>query len=449
MNPTDKDEVGRIAGAPGMKGDPMNKVQTRVPAPADDLRFRAEQQVEAKVSSARSSQSEAEVQRLIHELEIHQVELELQNAELRQSRDDLEASLEQYTELYDFAPVGYLTLDRAGTILAANLTAATLLEVERASLTGRHFKTFVGPEGHPAWDALLETIFTSGVKESAQFSAQTASNRQFSLQIEARAEASEGSCRAAILDVSARRRLEQNLEALHANLEERVAALAAANIDLEAFNYAVSHDLRKPLSIFYGYCEVLLQMPDNELTPSCREFVQAMYGASMRMKRLITSLLRFSCASRAPLSRNTLDLSALAHAVVKDLQLTSPPDHRIRFKTTSGIMGKGDPGLCRIALDNLIGNAWKHAGRSTETLIEFGAKEASGKQIYFVRDDGPGFDTSFTEQLFKPFQRFSGATVEGYGIGLATVERIVSRHGGRIWADGEPGKGATFFFTLE
>jgi signal transduction histidine kinase len=414
---------------------------------AAELRSKAEQRLIVKKAEEQRNLPDVEKQKRVHELEVHQIELEMQNEELRQTRAELETTLEQYTDLYDFAPVGYITLDRVGTILAANLTAASLLEVDRASLTGWRFKEFVGPDAYPAWGALLKRVFTSGTKESAEFSARTASNQPLHLQLEARVEASGESCQVAVIDVSVRRRLEQHLEALHADLKEHATALATANIDLEAFNQTVSHELRQPLSIIHGYTQVLLQMPGNELD-GIRGFLQSMYEASQGMKRLISILLLFSNASRAPLIRDNLDLSKIAHVVAKNLQETTP-ESRVTFRISEGIMGNGDPGLCHIALDNLIGNAWKHACAQTGTVIEFGAKKTSGKLIYFVRDDGPGFDMSLAGQLFTPFQRLCGSTVEGYGIGLATVERIVCRHGGRIWAESDPGKGATFFFTLE
>jgi signal transduction histidine kinase len=415
---------------------------------ASDLRLRAEKQVEAMFSTVRSPPTEAELQRLVHELEVHQVELELQNAELHRTRTALETTLEQYTDLYDFAPVGYLRLDRAGTILAANLTAAALLEVDCARLTGRHFEIFIRLDDYPALNTLLRTVFISRGKESAELAARTARDQPLYLQIEARAEACGDSCLVALIDVSERQRLKQHLEVLHADLKERAAALTTANIDLEAFNYTVSHDLLNPLSNIFGYCELLLQMPDNELDEKPRKFIQTMFESSQDMKRLISSLLRFSCTSRTPLSRDSLDLSRMANAVAKELQRTNLAP-RVRFLSAEGIMGNADPGLCHIVLDNLIGNAWKHACQQNGTLIEFGVKTLSDKPTYFVRDDGPGFDMSLAGHLFAPFQRLSGTTAEGYGIGLATVERIVSRHGGRIWAESEPGKGATFYFTLE
>jgi signal transduction histidine kinase len=417
-------------------------------SPAPDLRLRAEQQVEARSFAARPPRTEAELQRLVHELEVYQVELELQNAELRQVRTALETTLGQYTDLYDFAPVGYLRLDRAGTILSANLTAALLLEVDCAHLTGRHFEMFVRLDDYPALNTLLRTVFASRTKESAELSARTASDRPLHLQIEARAEAAGESCLVALIDVSERRRLKQHLETLHADLKEHAAALTTANIDLTAFNYTVSHDLLNPLSNIYGYCELLLQMPGNELDDKPRKFIQTMFEASQGMNRLITSLLRFSCTSRSSLNRDMLDLSKMAHTVADDLQQTNFKP-RVRFRSAEGITGNADPGLCHIVLDNLIGNAWKHACRPTGTLIEFGVKTLSGQPTYFVRDDGPGFDMALAGQLFTPFQQLSGTTIEGYGIGLATVEKIISRHGGRIWAESEPGKGATFYFTLE
>jgi light-regulated signal transduction histidine kinase (bacteriophytochrome) len=166
------------------------------------------------------------------------------------------------------------------------------------------------------------------------------------------------------------------------------------------------------------------------------------------MDRLIGTLLEFSGALRAEMRYDTVDLSRMARRVSDILERTEP-ERKVRFRIANGIIVNGDANLLNMVLSNLIGNAWKYSGNRAGTVIEFGVKEIEGKPACFVRDNGPGFDMAYAEKLFIPFQRLPGAEeFKGSGIGLATVERIIKRHDGRIWAESEPGKGATFYFTL-
>jgi signal transduction histidine kinase len=382
---------------------------------------------------------------LLQELQLHQIELESQNAELRQVRDELETSLGQYNDLYDFAPVGYLTLDRAGGIRALNLTGASLLGRERSLLLGCRFGQFVAVEARCAFNGFLEKVFVSRVKESREL-ALLVGNRPLFVQIEAAASGQE--CRAAIIDISARRQSEADLEILHAKLAARAAELASANSDLEAFNFTVSHDLCTPLTAISGYCQVLNELCKDRLDAQTLGYLREVCEGTLRMKQLIAALLDFSRIARVNLCREKFDLSKIAEAVAAGLKLGAPGS-RNAFHITQGITGHGDAGLWRIVLDNLIGNAWKYCADREGTVISVGVTEIAGERACFVRDNGPGFDMAFADRLFAPFQRIPGVDVEGHGIGLATVERIVRRHGGRIWADSKSGQGACFFFTME
>jgi signal transduction histidine kinase len=165
------------------------------------------------------------------------------------------------------------------------------------------------------------------------------------------------------------------------------------------------------------------------------------------MDRLIDTLLDFSRVTRVEMHRKSVDLSAMANAVATELKLAEP-ENQSTFRIATGIAAEGDPDLLRVVLDNLIGNAWKYAGSREGAVIEFGVTEVDGKPACFVRDNGPGFDMARADKLFLPFQRLAGTDVAGHGIGLATVEKIVRRHGGRVWAESKPGEGATFFFTF-
>jgi light-regulated signal transduction histidine kinase (bacteriophytochrome) len=221
----------------------------------------------------------------------------------------------------------------------------------------------------------------------------------------------------------------------------------AANIELEAFNYTVSHDLRKPLTVINSYCQMVQELCGNKLDEKSLGYIQEIYEGTLRMNRLIDTLLDFSSVSRVELRHERVYLSKMAEEVALGLKV-SEPERRVTFRIAAGITADGDAGLLRVVLENLIGNAWKHSGTQEETVIEFGVTEVAGKPACFVRDNGPGFDMVHADKLFAPFQRLPGTEVEGHGIGLATVERIVKRHGGRVWAEGEPGMGATFYFIL-
>ena len=181
----------------------------------------------------------------------------------------------------------------------------------------------------------------------------------------------------------------------------------------------------------------------------CREYLNIIYTNCLNMEKLIDALLKFSLLTHTELTREDVDLSMIADLVAAELALADT-ERRVTFRISKGIIANGDANLLQMVLNNLLGNAWKYAGKQEEVVIEFGANIVNGALAYFVRDNGPGFDKSDSEKLFVPFQRLPGTEkCKGFGIGLATVDRIVRRHGGKVWAEGESGKGATFYFTLQ
>ena len=244
----------------------------------------------------------------------------------------------------------------------------------------------------------------------------------------------------AMEDITERKRLKEELQRAHDKLE-------VANIELEAFNYSVSHDLRGPLSVISGYCQLVKEKCSDSLDERSEGYIQIIHTCALRMNRLIDTLLDFSRITRVEMRRETFDLSSIAHEVATGLKL-SAPERQITFEIAEGIRVDGDADLLQVVLENLFGNAWKYAGSQAEATIEFGVADVEGEMACFVRDNGQGFEMSSADMLFKPFKRLPGTKAEGNGIGLATVERIVSRHGGRVWAESEPGQGATFLFTL-
>ena len=242
--------------------------------------------------------------------------------------------------------------------------------------------------------------------------------------------------------------MKEEIKTLNESLALRAEELTAANQELEAFNYTVSHDLRKPLTIINGYCQAIMEMCDTSLDEECKNYLGEIYNGTLRMNQLIEALLKFSVMARSELLLEPVDLSGIAKTVAAELRQTEP-EREVRFEIAEGITVNGDRNLLQVVMENLLGNAWKYTGRREEAVIEFGKTTVAGEPACFVRDNGAGFDMAQSERLFAPFQRLPGTDeFKGHGIGLATVARIIQRHGGRVWAEGEPDKGATFYFTL-
>ncbi len=256
-------------------------------------------------------------------------------------------------------------------------------------------------------------------------------------------------------DITLRKRAEEEIRELNLRLEARARELEAAkenleavNRELEAFNYTVSHDLKKPLTNINGFCQVILHLHADHLNEQSRRYLEEIYSATLRMNRLIDTLLDFSRLSRREMVRKRIDLSAMAAEVLAELTLGAP-QRQVSCKIAEGITAYGDSGLVRVVLENLFGNAWKYSAEKKKAIIEFGVINHEGKPVHFVRDNGAGFDMSQADRLFTPFHRLhSEQTQTGHGIGLATVQRIIQRHGGRVWAEAKPKEGATFYFTL-
>lgn len=245
-----------------------------------------------------------------------------------------------------------------------------------------------------------------------------------------------------------RQRTEDRILQLNKELEERNVDLLSLNKELEFFSYSVSHDLRAPLRSMEGFSKILLEEEKNVLTPECKDCLSRIRLATQHMSELIDDLLDLSRVSRGALHYETVDLSVLAEQIAEEIK-NGTPGRQARFIIAPGLEARGDKRLLQIVLQNLLSNSWKFTGKNPDATIEVGRKQIEGKQAYFVRDDGVGFDMAYADKLFGAFQRLhSQSEFPGTGIGLATVQRIIHRHGGRVWAEGSVGKGATFYFTL-
>lgn len=252
-----------------------------------------------------------------------------------------------------------------------------------------------------------------------------------------------------VRDITERKRMEEAMERQAQELFRSNVELSAVNKELEAFSYSVSHDLRAPLRSIDGFSKVLLEDYVDKLDAQGKDYLQRVRAASQRMAQLIDDLLNLSRVTRSDMRREVVNLSALAQGIAAELRNVEPERH-VEFVIVEGLVVNGDSQLLRLALENLLGNAWKFTGKHPSARIEFGVETYDSKCAYFVRDDGAGFDMSYLDKLFTPFQRLHAVTeFSGTGIGLALVQRIIHRHGGRVWAEGQVEKGATFYFTLQ
>jgi signal transduction histidine kinase len=253
--------------------------------------------------------------------------------------------------------------------------------------------------------------------------------------------------RAEALAVAEAERRQLNAE-LEARVAERTSELQLALQELEAFSYSVSHDLRSPLRTIDGFVQAFLEDYGDRIDPVGQDYLQRTRAASQRMGLLIDGLLQLSRVTRSEMNREVVDLSAVARGVADELQRTQPGRH-VTFTIQDGLTAAGDDQLLRVVLENLLGNAWKFTAKQSDARVEFEALKGEQDKVYVVRDNGAGFDMAYAGKLFGPFQRLHGRDeFDGTGIGLATVQRIVRRHGGQIWGEGVVDRGAVFYFTL-
>lgn len=350
---------------------------------------------------------------------------------------------------------GVCAADAKGRVIFANPAAAKLLGAEPAELIGRDLHEVLHPGCSTEPCPLAGVLSVGAAARVEDTTLWRLDGCDFPADWSASAIIADGRPSGMVVafrDVTARRRNEDRIRALNVELErrvvERTAELQAANDELQAFCYSVSHDLRTPLRSVDGFCQVLLEDYGDRLDELGRSYLRRARSASQRMAEIIDDLLGLSRLSRARLRRQVVDVSKLARSVAGDLQATEP-SRQVTFEIAAGLSAQADARLLRLVLENLLGNAWKFTAKHATARIEVGATDRDGKRVFFVRDDGAGFDMAYASKLFGPFQRLHRADeFDGTGIGLATVQRIINRHGGRVWAEGEVERGACFYFSL-
>jgi PAS domain S-box-containing protein len=412
---------------------------------SEALRRQAEQWLQSHRPAQQSAYCEEDAQRLIHELEVHQIELEMQNEELRQARENLERALETYSDLYDFAPVGYVTLNSTGCIRAINLTGAALLGLERSRLINRDFDLFVAAEHQETFDTFLDRAFASTGKETCELELVTNGTARLVAQLEAMASTARDACQMAVIDISKRKQLERHL--LQAQKMETVGLLAGG----------IAHDFNNILSVIAGYCYLAeSKLQGNE--PLMFNMKQILAAAN-RGENLTKSLLNFS--RKHLISPHPVDVNEIIRTVDTLLNMVLGED--VQLHTVSGetvLMVTADSGQIEQVLANLATNA-RHAmpdgGTLTitsesccitsESVTAQGMYEPGNYALITVTDTGTGMSRETVSKIFEPF--FTTKTLgNGTGLGLSIVYSLITQHGGYIDVSSELGTGTTFRIYL-
>lgn len=360
----------------------------------------------------------------------------------REAREALHASEERLRRAISIETVGVLFFSLEGRLQDANYAFERMSGYTRQELTHMDdWMKLTAPEFVGVSERIVADLAEQGATDPYERQMiRKDGTRWWALCAPTRLTGSgrESECVEFIVDISQQKQAE-------AALRDSEQRLSEANRELETFNYSVAHDLRTPLTVISGYLELSKQRCQSG---ECQQYLQSAHEGILKMEQIIEGLLEFARVSRKEPIPQEVDLGAMAQEILHELQVADP-ERLVDLKITQNGITEGDSSLLRVVLTNLLGNAWKYTRMREQAQIEFGVQIEEGRKIFFVRDNGGGFEMKEAEKLFVPFQRLqSSAETQGHGIGLATVARIIERHGGMIWAEGEPGKGATFYFTL-
>lgn len=373
------------------------------------------------------------------------------NRQLEEQAAQIRLAEKRWYSLLVQVPSWILELDLDGNILFAN----TIDEAQRKRVFGSPLSAFMPDIHQEDLSAAIVQSLATGETINFEAPARTADGtvRWFASRLVVIRDENNPRVVLVVTDIDERKKAEEEISRLNTELEQRVrtrtAEYEAANRELESFAYSVSHDLRAPLRAINGFSQILTDEYGEALDETGRDHLARIRAATLRMGGLIDDLLNLSRVTRSELKRVRVNLSEVAVEVADNLH-RAYPERTVEMHIHPDIVAEVDASLVRIILENLLNNAWKFTAHSPQARIEFGRMVEESEFVYFISDNGAGFNMAYADKLFGPFQRLHApGEFEGTGIGLATVQRIVQRHGGRIWARGQEGAGATFFFTLE
>jgi PAS domain S-box-containing protein len=366
----------------------------------------------------------------------------------------LRASEARFRDLLESAPDAVLITDDHGVIQLVNAQTELLFGYRREELIGQKIEMLIPQRyrgNHVGYrDGYVSAARTRPMGAGLELYGRRKDGSEFPVSIGLSPTRTDHGLTVFcdVRDITDQRANESKIQDLNRRLQLDNAELAAVNKELEAFSYSVSHDLRAPLRAIDGFSQALIEDAGPLLNKEHHSHLNRVRQAAQRMGLLIDDLIKLARVTRADVKIDEVDLTALAQQITTGLQ-DSVPERQAEIVVAPGLRTKGDARLLLVALDNLLSNSWKFTAPRSPARIEFGKTKVDGKPTFFVRDNGVGFDMSHAGKMFGAFQRFHDAReFSGTGIGLATVQRIVHKHGGRIWAESQPGNGATFFFTL-
>lgn len=369
---------------------------------------------------------------------------------VRERTADLAEALEFNRRILESSPLGINTFDPSGQCVFANDTSAEIYGGAKEQVLKQNINRLDSWRQTGLLDAARRVLET-GIAEHKQVYIKTVFGRELWLEHRLSRFTSGGEPHLLLVfdDITKRRLAEEEIRKLNLDLISRTEELTHINKELESFSYSVSHDLRAPLRSINGFSRIIANEYEDRLDEAGKEYIQIITSECKRMGNLIDGMLDLSRLSRKEISRERVHLSSMVENIAAELR-ERQPERRADFVIMPGIEAYGDRVLLQSVMENLLDNAWKFTGKHPRARIEFGVAEQDGKKVYYVRDDGAGFDMKYAYRLFGVFQRLHAMDdFPGNGIGLAIVQRIVHRHGGQVWADGTVDRGAAFYFTLD
>ena len=403
------------------------------------LRQKAEDLYKARVPGKVAISNESDVLKLNHELSVHQIELEIQNAELLRAKEELEIAVEKYTDLYDFAPTGYLTLSGKGQITGLNLCASKMLGKERSRLMNSMFGTFITEDTKKKFYLFLKEIFDLKIEESCEVALIKDDNIPIFVYLIGLISKDGNSCDITMIDITERKVAE-------AKMDDLLNKLSTSNKELADFAYVAAHDLQEPLRMVTSFMQLLSLQYKDKLDDKAQEYIHFAVEGAKRMYDLLNGLLFYSRIQTKGKDFGNVDTNRILSNVINNLAVIIK-ERGAEIKIADLPVLFGDETQITQLFQNLIANSIKF---STEPpLIYISAKSDSDHYVFSVRDEGIGIESQYFERIFVIFQRLMPREqYDGIGAGLAICKRIVERHGGRIWVVSEIGKGSTFFFTF-
>ena len=397
----------------------------------------------------------AELLRQRHELQVHQIELELQNEQLSRTNSALEEARHEFQELFDGAPVGYVVLDRSGAVLRANLTVARQLAADRTMIQRRRFSSFVDRSDASSYALFLRRVLEGQRPQVLELPLNRSGGGSFVARLEGEAvpgTQGEGAvCRVTVTDITLQREAQDEVQRLNETLEERVnertEQLRGLNEELETFMHAVTHDLLAPLRHIRAFTRLLLGDLQPQ-TPQQQGHAEKVEQSVTSMETLLDALMDFFRSGQQRLRFQPVDLNRVLTEVRKDLAAEFE-GREVRLEADPLPVVRGDSLALQLVFSSLLGNALKFTRQRPSTRIRVCSRETAREYVVCVEDNGVGFNMRQKTRLFGMFQRLhSGEQYEGLGVGLALVRRLVQRHGGRVWAEGTPDQGATFWISF-